>query len=228
MIIQFKINIANIIIDNLRFLNCYLKQLNYIKKSENKFYFSLSLLLIFFFINYKSYSQELSTSINVHLPIMLKSLEYDRNLKTNSSEKIKIGILYQENFRTSLNNKNQIFKFIKDNRINSILSTEVEFISINFNNFEQLIEIVSKESFKVVYITPLKTINIELLIKLLTENKILSMSGVSEYLKFKLPFTVDIIGDRPKIIIDLNNSRKAGADFKANLLKLAKIINTNE
>ena len=195
---------------------------------ENKFtYLIVILVLLLIFFSNNSFSQQLTTPVNIHLPIMLKSIEYDRNIVNRDNDVVRIGIIYQENYRVSLNTKNQVLIYITDNNLQKLVKFSLEFITINLNELSTLREFLQNQNLDYAYITPLRAININKLAQILRDKKILALTGVVDYINYKIPFTVDVVGDNPKIIIDLNNSRLSGADFSTNILKLAKIIDSN-
>lgn len=195
---------------------------------ENKFtYLIVILVLLLIFLSNNSFSQQLTTPVNIHLPIMLKSIEYDRNIVNRDNDVVRIGIIYQENYRVSLNTKNQVLIYITDNNLQKLVKFSLEFITINLNELSTLREFLQNQNLDYAYITPLRAININKLAQILRDKKILALTGVVDYINYKIPFTVDVVGDNPKIIIDLNNSRLSGADFSTNILKLAKIIDSN-
>lgn len=177
------------------------------------------------FVSTDMKSQQLTTPVNIHLPIMLKSLEYDRNLANKKSDTIRIGIIYQEQFRVSLNTKKQIDRYIAEMKVTKLAHFSIVFVPINLSNLSVINDFLSKQNLDFAYITPLRAINLENLAQIFKNNKILALTGVVEYVNHKIPFSVDVIGDNPKIVINLSCSRLSGADFKTNLLKLAKVIN---
>ena len=155
----------------------------------------------------------------------MKSLDYDRNLKNKNI--IRIGIIYQENFRSSFKTKNQIINIAKELESKLSSNFQFEFEGININKSEDIRDFIKTGNYDVVYIAPLRAVNIENLANILRQNKILAITGIAEYVVHDIPFTVDLVNDKPKIVIDLNNSKNSGADFNVSLLKLAKVINTN-
>jgi hypothetical protein len=196
---------------------------------KNKFaYLFITFVMFITFLSNDLASQQLTTPVIVHFPIMLKSLEYDRNLMNKNNGVIRIGIVYQEQFRPSLNAKNQLLRYIADNNIKNLAKYKLEIIPINLIDISEFSDFVKNNDIDVTYITPLRAVNIDKLAQIHKSNSILSLTGVVEYIDNKIPFSVDVVGDNPKIVIDLTNSRLSGADFSTNLLKLAKVINLNE
>lgn len=172
------------------------------------------------------FSQSISTPVEVHYPIMLKSIEYDRNLSSRNSI-VKIGILFQEDYRTSLNVKNSILEYIEKNK--NIISSRIsfEFLPVNFTNINDLKSRIETEKFYAMYVCPLRSANIESIGIILIENKVLGLSGVSSYIKNNLSLVVDLYNNKPQIVIDLKNSKESNVDFNSNLLKLSKVLNAN-
>ncbi len=196
---------------------------------KNRFAYWFILFIIFItFLSNDLASQQLTTPVIVHLPIMLKSLEYDRNLMNKNNDVIRIGIIYQEQFRPSLNTKNQLLRYIADKNIKNLAKFKLEIIPINLSDISEFSSFVENNNIDITYITPLRAVNIDKLAQIQKSKSILSLTGVVEYLDNQIPFSVDLVGDNPKIVIDLMNSRLSGADFSTNLLKLAKVINLNE
>lgn len=191
----------------------------------NYLYITLASIAFLLINGGESLSQQLSTPVSVHLPIMMKSLDYDRNLKNKNI--IRIGIIYQENFRSSFKTKNQIINIAKELESKLSSNFQFEFEGININKSEDIRDFIKTGNYDVVYIAPLRAVNIENLANILRQNKILAITGIAEYVVHDIPFTVDLVNDKPKIVIDLNNSKNSGADFNVSLLKLAKVINTN-
>ena len=191
----------------------------------NYIYITLASLAFLFINGGESLSQQLSTPVSVHLPIMMKSLDYDRNLKNKNI--IRIGIIYQENFRSSFNTKNQVINIAKELESKVGSNYQFEFEGININKSDDIRDFIKTGNYDVVYIAPLRSVNVENLANILRQNKILALTGIAEYIIYAIPFIVDLDDNKPRLIIDLNNSKLSGADFNVSLLKLAKVINTN-
>ncbi|MDT3740013.1 MAG: YfiR/HmsC family protein [Candidatus Kapabacteria bacterium] len=191
----------------------------------NYIYITLAAIAFLFINGGESLSQQLSTPVSVHLPIMLKSLDYDRNLKNKNI--IRIGIIYQENFRSSFNTKNQVINIAKELESKANSNFQFEFEGININKSDDIRDFIKTGNYDVVYIAPLRSVNVENLANILRQNKILALTGIAEYIIYAIPFIVDLDDNKPRLVIDLNNSKLSGADFNVSLLKLAKVINTN-
>lgn len=194
-------------------------------KSISKYLINLIVMLMV--IDTECIAQSISTPVEVHFPIMLKSIEYDRNLINGKSGNIKIGILFQEDFRTSLNVKNSILEYIKKHKKDIQSRISFEFHPINYINSNDLKAKIEKGNFYAVYVCPLRAANIESIGEVLIQNKVLGLSGVPSYIHSKLSLVIDLYDNKPQIVIDLKNSKESNVDFNSNLLKLSKVLNAN-
>ncbi|RKZ30104.1 hypothetical protein DRQ33_08170, partial [bacterium] len=74
------------------------------------------------------------------------------------------------------------------------------------------------------YITPGFDNNLSQILDICSENNILSMTGVPSYAESGTAIGLGIKNDKPEIIINLKVSKQIGADFSADILKLARVI----
>jgi len=75
----------------------------------------------------------------------------------------------------------------------------------------------------VLIITPLKAFDLNALSKFCKLHKILSFVLSPDYLKNNFSVSLDILGEKPQIIINVEASKTEGANFSSQLLKLSKI-----
>ena len=122
---------------------------------------------------------------------------------------------------------NQVINIAKELESKVGSNYQFEFEGININKSDDIRDFIKTGNYDVVYIAPLRSVNVENLANILRQNKILALTGIAEYIIYAIPFIVDLDDNKPRLIIDLNNSKLSGADFNVSLLKLAKVINTN-
>jgi hypothetical protein len=76
----------------------------------------------------------------------------------------------------------------------------------------------------VVYLTPVRAVDVRRLAQSLGAAGILSVTGVPDYVGQGIAVGVGRRGDRPRIMVDLAAARAAGSEFAAQLLKLAEVM----
>jgi hypothetical protein len=161
--------------------------------------------------------------VNLQYSLFLKILTFDRNLKARAGEEIVIGIVYQKNFRESLNIKEEITKVINESLTQKIEDIPIRQVPINLNNTD-LDSAVSQMKIDILYLTPLRAVKIEDITKVSRTKQLTTLTGVPDYVESGLAVGIGTKGDKPLIIINLPASKKEGADFSSQLLRLAKIV----
>jgi len=168
----------------------------------------------------------METPVNVQMPIFFNVLTFDRNLKSRVGEEIVWGVLYQEKYRESFNIKNEIESFIKKSQPGPIEGIHCRFISINIGDLGDLKAVLENEKVDIVYVTPLRAVDITELGAITQELKITSFTGVPEYCREGIAVGLSSTGGRPVIMINLGKAVEEGADFGSRLLKLVSVIET--
>lgn len=171
-------------------------------------------------------AQEIETPVDVHIPIFLKALSFDRNLRARvgNGDEIVLGIVFQTKFRKSLNVKDQAEKFLEQSAGNKIGDIPFRIVTLELEDLSSLKTTLLKEKITVLYITPLRAVNIEELVFICRSFHITSITGVPNYCEAGVAVSVGSKGGSPLIIINQEAAETEGADFSSQLLKLAKII----
>lgn len=168
-------------------------------------------------------TQEIETPVDVHIPIFLKVLSFDRNLGKRVEDEIVLGIVFQEKFRKSLNVKNQAEKFLEQLTGNKIGGIPLRIVTFELDDLSDFKTALLKEKVAILYITPLRAVNIEDLVLICRTFHITSLTGVPEYCEAGVAVSVTSKGGSPLIIINQEAAETEGADFSSQLLKLTKI-----
>jgi len=170
-----------------------------------------------------SYAQKMAIPIEVQYPLFLKILTFDRNLEERVGDEIVIGIAYQMMFKGSLKAKEELEKTIKKSPIKEIQDIPIRQVSINMdkNNLES---IISKNEVDILYIAPMRALDMGKITKLSRTKKILTLTGVPDYVESGITVGLSTKGGKPLIMVNLASAKAEGSDFSSQLLKLAKVI----
>lgn len=161
--------------------------------------------------------------LGTQFQLFLKILLFNRTAVVK--DQLVILIVYQKNFRVSLNTLNEIKSLNRDNLIGDFNGKPVRLESVSIENELDLETYLLHNKPDVIYIPPLRAIDIKMLAKIATEIKVLTLTGVPDYVKFGVTIGVDIKGEKPEIMINLRSAKESGADFSSQLLKLSRIVN---
>jgi len=170
-------------------------------------------------------AQDMAVPIAVQYPLFLKILSFDRSLKTRVGDELIFGIVYQEKFRNSLISKDQFVDAVKnspDKRINDIKISHVP-IEIDGMDLESAI-LKNGTDIDILYFTPMRAIDIKKLTDLSRKRKIMTMTGVIDFVEMGLAVGIGMKGKKPLIVINLSAAVSEGVDFDSRLLRLARVI----
>ncbi len=164
----------------------------------------------------------MSVPVSVQFPIFLKIFGFDRNLN-RLGKKINIYIIYQSNYRASLNTKNDIINTVNSQKLNYTGGLPISYIPVDISN-ENIDGFFEKNIPGIAYFCPLRAADIRNMTQLCKNKKMISMTGVTSYTKEGVSLTIDRKGDKPEIVINLASAKSEGSDFSSQLLKLSTII----
>lgn len=168
-------------------------------------------------------TDEIAVPVSVQYPLMLKILQFDRNLRAHVGERIVIGVIYQGRSRTSLRTKDEFVKAHGDSGGTRVAGTPVDVVAIDIEE-TSLVDAFDSLEIDVVYLTPLRAVDIATITALTRERGITSMTGVESYVRAGVSVGVGLAQEKPKVIVHLDGSIAEGADYSSQLLSLALVV----
>lgn len=179
-------------------------------------------MLMIFSVN-NIFSQKISVPIDVQLELVPKILTLNKNF-TNLIKKpdIHIGIIFSSLVKSSASIKDKIMKYVSDKKI-FVRDKRLIFIPLDIAKIKDLQKQFQRDDLQSIYITPLRAYNIEIISKICKEEKIISFSSVSDYLKDKISIGFELVNSKVKIAINISSAKEEGANFSSHLLKIAEI-----
>lgn len=181
-------------------------------------------IILSIFMAGSTWCQDIQVPIEQQVSLLVKILNFDRNLGRNADKQIVFAILYQKKFRKSLDAKNDFEQAISKYSITKIDTLPIKLMAIDISEDSDLVSIITDNRVNVIYLAPVKATNIGDITTLSRRRQITTMTGVPEYVNAGISVGVGAKGDKPQILINLNSARAEGINFKSQLLKLAKII----
>ena len=169
-------------------------------------------------------AQAMSLPATTQFPLFAKILTYDRNLDHRAKGGIVVGILYQGRFHLSLNAAEMLLSAIQNGSVRTITGIPVRGVLVDIAGVENLEGVVASSGANVLYVTPLRAIDIGSIRTICKRMKLLSMTGVPEYVEEGIALGIDIADDRPLIMINIRAAVEGGSDLSSQVLKVARII----
>ncbi len=166
----------------------------------------------------------MAVPVEVQYPLFLKIFTFDRNFHARVGQEIEIGILYQSEYRKSLNIRNALIDMINNFPLRNVDGTPIRYVSIDMSVETDLRAAIQREKIDLIYVAPLRAVAISAITDITRESHVLTLTGVPDYVDAGISLSIDVKRDKPLIVINLPAAKAEGVDFDAQLLKLAKII----
>lgn len=166
-------------------------------------------------------AQEMAVPVEVQLPLFLKILTFDRSL---GAPPLVLGVVYQGKYRTSADVADRVRQTTKGALSPGAGAQPLRVVLLDIDEVGDLSEALSRLHVRVVYVSPLRAVAIRSISDVTRRAGIRTLTGVPGYVDDGLGIGIDLKGDRPEIVVNLEASRAEGADLDAQLLKLARIV----
>lgn len=167
-------------------------------------------------------AQEMPVPVATQIPLFLKVLAFDRHLPRRAGAEVVLGVVYQSGNRASVNATDEVIRAL--NAVHaSVGGLPVRATGIDLDK-ESLAVALTQYRVSVMYVTPLRAIDIATVAAAARAAHVTTMTGVPDYVARGLAVSVRLQRDFPKLLVNLTASRLEGADFSAELLKLAVVI----
>lgn len=139
-------------------------------------------------------------------------------LDRNFHPPVKLAILYQENHHASVTVKNDVLAAVANARL------PIRCIVLEAGTPERLTKVMTETDANVIYVTPLRAVDIGSIAAVSRKRDIRTVTGVPEYVDAGISVGIGMRRNRPMIIVNLSAARAEGADYTAQLLGLARIV----
>lgn len=183
---------------------------------------NIVILLILFLA--ESIAQEVPLPADTQIKLLIKTLEFDRNLSGRTHDFVNIAIIYQKKNRQSNDLKLDIENVVQQFKNSKIQKKSIKFIFLDISSINDYNDIINSQHFDVALLLPLKSININEMTSITRQKQIISISPCPEYVKNGVSIAFDLQGGKPQIILNLTNAKKEGTNFSSIFLNYAKVI----
>jgi hypothetical protein len=169
-------------------------------------------------------AQEVAVPVAVQVPILVKILNFDRNLAERAGGRLVVGVLFQSRYRTSANVAKEVCRALQGLPAGVLSTIELSCVAIDLDATSALDSALRLNRVQVLYVSPLRAVSLGDVSAVSRAARITTLTGVPRYVEIGLAIGLDMKGERPEIVINLAASRAEGADLTAHLLKLARVV----
>lgn len=164
-------------------------------------------------------AQQMAVPVDVQFSLFYRILTYDRNLEQRTAGGLVIGIVFQPDVRASVLAKDEAMR----QAVPGGVGFAVHMVPIALGSDTDIGQAATEAGCKVLYVTPLRAVDVTALAAASRARGILTFTGVPEYVPAGVAVGIGLKGDRPEILVNLAAARGGGADFSAQLLRLARV-----
>ncbi|MBI2427816.1 MAG: DUF4154 domain-containing protein [Ignavibacteriales bacterium] len=188
---------------------------------QRMIYVKLSLMMLWI-LPYNTAAQDVSVDIPTQITIFKTLLTFERTQRTDSTGALRVAVVYQSKFRTSLITRDEVAAhLLNDNGVHS------QIIDIDLDVVVPM-EKISGKYVSVVLVCPLRSFSIRAVTDLSRKHGILTMTVVPEYVSKGIAIGIDIKEAKPQILLNRAAAKMENADFDSRLFKFVKFIDTAE
>ncbi len=180
-------------------------------------------ILLWLFMSQIGSGQQIEVPTSVQVPILIKILNFDRSLRSHDGDTITIAILYESTVKYSDAIADEFLEASQSKSFDS-LHYYLNVITVDLSTDHDPEALLKRYRPHVIYLTPMRNIDLPSLLALCRKNSILSTTGVIEYVNAGVSVGIGRKRSHPEIIINLTQAKAEGAEFSSRLLKLARII----
>jgi hypothetical protein len=167
-------------------------------------------------------AQEMELPVAAQIPLFLKVASFDRQARPADHARATFAIAYQGGNRVSTAAKDAATRAFREKQqhLHGLAMAE---ILIDLDR-ESLADAIARHRVAVLWVAPLRSIRLADIVAVAQRGGVLTVTGVTDYVAQGIVVGVRIVADRPKLIVNLPSMRASGADFPAQLLKLAHVL----
>ena len=169
------------------------------------------------------FSNEAELSMAVQFPLILKILQFDRNLASRAGSEIVIAAVYQGRYHASARARDEMLEMAETSTRQRVADLPVRVVDIDLEHV-QLEEALDSLGVDVLYVTPLRATDIARITRVTRERHIVSVTGVEEYVRQGVAVGLGVWREKPRVLVNLDASRAEGVDFSSSLLSLAQLV----
>lgn len=167
-------------------------------------------------------AQEATVPVGLQIPLFLKVVSFDRQLASRMNEELVVAVAYQGGNRESVRAMEDAVRAIRSARgVPGMPELRIESIDLDRAS---LVAELARRQVTILYVAPLRAVDIAIIADAARAARVTTFTGTPRYLSDGLAVSVRYQGERPKLLINVDAARLEGAEFSAELLKLAQVM----
>ena len=161
-------------------------------------------------------SASMVVPVDVQMELFANIAKLDRNV--DPAKGVTLAIVYQRGYPESVSTKDRVIAAVRKQNPRMVC------VLLEADNAELLRRRLADTEANVLYLAPLRAVEVSEIAKISRDRGIRTTTGVPEYVEAGIAVGIGLRNQRPLIIINLEAARAEGAAFSSQLLSLARIV----
>jgi hypothetical protein len=162
--------------------------------------------------------------VSLQVPLLANVLRFDRAIRDRDADEIVILVAYQSSFGPSREFRDEVLEYTKAREPDVIHGKQLRWEFLDLASLNTLAEECISRRASVLYLGPLRAVDIGQLAAVAAGAGALTVSGLREHVLQGVAVGFDVKGERPSILINLRAAKAAGASFGSQLLQVAELV----
>jgi len=166
--------------------------------------------------------QEMSLPVGLQVQFLFNILSFDRAQEVRLRKGVTVGVLHQSLVRSSYLAAEEFENAVAVS--SASFPGSVEVVRVEMGPEADLMRQLNVLKVDVLYVAPMRSIEIRSVAEACSALGILSFTGVEAYVREGVAVGVSRQGGNPVVLVNLAASRAAGSEFSSQLLRIAQVI----
>jgi hypothetical protein len=164
----------------------------------------------------------MSLDVERQAMLLVNVLTYDRAQKERLRKGFTVGVLYQSRVQRSALVAGEFTKALP--RAVGTIPGRVRIVKVEMGARGKLARQLLDLKIAVVYVTPLRAVDMAVVADICAAGRILSFTGVQEYVRKGVGVGLVREKGKPFVLVNLAATRAVGSKFSSQLLRMARVV----
>jgi hypothetical protein len=173
-------------------------------------------------LSWSAWAEDVVVQIELQIPLLINILHFDRALRNRSGDELVVLVAFQPAYNRSREVADEV-RGIVGSGTPTVHGKAVRWEFAAISSAQDLQQAIGESGADVLYLTPLRAVDVTALTDVASRARVLSVSAVPEYSDRGAVVAFGSRASKPVILVNLEAARAAGADFGAQLLQVADV-----
>jgi len=180
------------------------------------------ILLATLLVAWPTFAEEVAVPIGLQAELVAKVAAYDRNFAARAGERVQVLLVTRAGDGESVRTAAHMESALKD--MKEIGGLPHEETTVAYGGAKALADAVKARKVAIVYLTPGLGTELEAIRDALAGVSVLSVGAIADFVPKGAVLGFDLVSGRPKLVVNLTQAKKQDVAFKAEVLKLMRVI----